>query len=114
MPRAQTLTAPVRAKPRVAITVRTAVIAPAPVLKRAPARIPRPSIFAGVFGSPDIELLRTAVRGSRTALACPCGAEALRIECTRKESARFGGERFARAFACSGCGKRYVGRARPA
>lgn len=116
MPRAQSFVLPAGRRLRPATVARRAESAPTPAPSREPAkhgRIPSPSVFVGVFGSPNIELLRVAVRGSRTALACPCGAQARRVDCTHAETARFGGERFARAFVCTACGIRYVGRARP-
>jgi hypothetical protein len=65
----------------------------------------------GALSQAQTELLRVAVRRSRTALACPCGGHAVRVRCTGSERARFGGESFARAFVCIACHTRFVGRA---
>jgi hypothetical protein len=82
-----------------------------PVQARAEQRLRSFSLHE-VLGRDQTELLRLAVRRSRLALACPCGGLARKVKCTHGELARFGGERFARAFVCSACRTRYVGRAR--
>jgi hypothetical protein len=86
-------------------------------MARSQPSLPAPShglSFHGAFASPRTELLRIAVRRSRSTLACPCGGQAVLTGCSGNERARFGGEGFARAFVCSSCHTRYVGRARPA
>ncbi len=65
-----------------------------------------------VLNGAHTELLRLAVRRSRAALLCPCGGQALKVRTTPAERARFGGEGFARAFVCTDCRTRYIGRAR--
>lgn len=108
MARAQTFTASARVAARSASAVRAA---PAP---RLPAKhSPVPAVLSGALGAPHTDLLRPALRGSRTSLTCRCGEQAPRVGCTHAEKARFGGERFARAFLCPACGQRYVGRTRP-
>ncbi len=111
-PRRRLKAAPVRhlalePSPAPAIKIRT------PAKERLERRLQRLSVH-GALSADHVELLRPAVRRSRTILACPCGGSAPQVKCTRAELARFGGESFARAFVCADCRTRYVGRARPA
>jgi hypothetical protein len=81
--------------------------------RRSLAGIARPLSFPDALGPHKPNLLRLAVRPTRESILCLCGGRAARTVCTGSERARFGGERFARAFVCTACDARYVGRARP-
>jgi hypothetical protein len=115
MARAQTFTAPARPKlGAVAFGRRPNASAPGARPEEAKSFKAIPPVLPGALdASAHADLLRPALRGSRTSLTCRCGEPAVRVECTRGEMARFGGERFARAFLCHACGQRYVGRTRP-
>jgi len=82
-------------------------------LARTGRRVRSLTMAGALAPSSHTELLRLAVRRSRSALLCPCGGQAHKVRCTPGERARFGGENFARAFVCAACDTRYVGRARP-
>jgi hypothetical protein len=86
----------------------TAFSAPAPANRRL-ARLTMPAALSAEHAA----LLRPAVRRTRVAMACACGGKAQRVRSTPEERARFGGDAFARAFICTDCGTRYVGRAKP-
>ena len=106
-----------RLKPSAALRSRAAVkSSPAPAaLRAAPTPIERRLrglTLTAVLGEPHTEMLRVAVRRSRTAMLCPCGGQAQNVRTTSAERARFGGDSFARAFVCSSCRTRYVGRAK--
>lgn len=108
-----------RLKPSAILRGRVALKAPperaAAATRPAPALLDRrlrSLTVAGALGGSHTELLRLAVRRSRQAILCPCGGQALRVRSTPAERARFGGESFARAFVCSACHTRYVGRAK--
>jgi len=90
-------------------------VKPAPrdgVLQRLKRRL-QSLLLHGALGDSGAELLRIAVRRSRTSLTCTCGGRAERVRSRRAELRRFGGEGFARAFVCAACHTRYVARAKP-
>ena len=106
-----------RLKPSAILRSRAAIkSSPAPAaLRAAPSPIERRLrglTLNAVLGSAHTEMLRVAVRRSRTAMLCPCGGQALKVRTTPAERARFGGDSFARAFVCTSCRTRYVGRAK--